>query len=147
MREPNRPIQPAGPASVYKTYQLLQPVSSHFRPATCEEAECQAHLSGWRTAVDVSTDLGREQAVYIRRHSGRSFEVEQNGPLTTFVFGPGQTCFRAADHRVSLEREALHIVRRGDFRQLGTPTQLKPADWRDDMGEHLDRLANLRDRG
>ncbi len=50
--------------------------------------------------IDESTDLGREQAAYIRQRSGRSFREMRTavGPdaLTVFRFDSGQRCF--ADH-------------------------------------------------
>jgi hypothetical protein len=134
---------PVGPAHAYKSYQILSPLSTHFRDGTCEEAGCLAQRHGWRTVVDESTDLGKRQAHYIRSLSGRTF-TEERGPVTTFTFEAGQRCF--ATHKVPLERPELYVVRGGDWR--GNPTgeiyqHQRAADWVEDFGEHLDRIARV----
>ena len=141
-------IEPAGPAAAYKTYSVRSPVSTHFRPATCAEVECPAYAYGWKTAVDVSTDLGAQQANYIRMHSGRSFTVAQDGNLVTFTFPFGQNCF--AEHRMRLDREAFYRVRNGDWRgnPLGGQTEhVNAEDWIDDFANHQIKLAERAERG
>ena len=91
MRPLNR-IQPAAPPQAYKTYQIVSPLSTHFRPGTCDEAGCLAHQHGWQTAVDESTDMGQRQAHYIRKLSGRRFtERRTELGLTAFTF-EGRHC-------------------------------------------------------
>lgn len=143
-------ITPNLPAQVYKTYQIVQPLATHFRPATCEEAGCGAYERGWRTAVDETTELGQRQAHYIRRLSGRRF-VEERHPegMTAFVFEPGQRCF--AQHQVPLEREPWYFVRGGDWR--GNPLRIPPYQhtrgehWVEDFAEHQARLNEAIERG
>lgn len=135
-------IQPAMPVSAYRTFAVTAPLATHFRKATCEEAECPAYLHGWVTRVQNS-----EQADYIRRHSGRSFEETEPG---VFVFKPGQVCFGAADHRVRLEREEHYLVRSGDWR--GNPDgqirkHTNSAHWVEEFAEHQDWLKTLKERG
>lgn len=149
MRRVHR-IIPVLPAQAYKTYQIVAPRSTHFRPGTCEEAECGAHARGWRTLVDESTDLGQQQAHYIRMLSGRRFTAERTAEgLTAFTFAPGQTCFQ--QHQVPLEREPHYLVRGGDFR--GNPGGARPYqhvkgdDWVDDFAEHQNRIARQIERG
>ena len=148
MRPLYRP-DPVMPAASYKTYAILQPEETHFRPATCEEAKCGATVNGWKTQVDESTELGQRQAHYIRKVSGRLFYEEHNVEgLTDFLFPAGQQCF--AQHRVSLERPALFMVRGGDWR--GNPRgerrqHASPDDWVDDFAEHQDRLRTAFERG
>lgn len=143
-------IVPNMPAADYKTYQLLSPRPTHFRPASCAEARCAAHEHGWRSAVDERTDLGAAQADYIRRQAGRSYtETRDAAGLTVFEFGAGQSCF--ADHQVSLDRAPLYVVRDGDWRgnpRGTTPSyHTRPENWVDDFATHQDRLARLIERG
>lgn len=148
MRPLNR-LEPKMQPQAYKTYEIRRPLASHWRDASCAEVDCPAHLHGWSTRVDVSTELGARQANYIRLHSGRRFTVKEHGNLVIFTFGPGQRCFRP--HRVPLEREPLYLVRRGDHR--GDPTRSRPVTFRDgqsfvdDFGEHQTRLADRLDKG
>lgn len=141
-------IEPKGRPELYKTYQVLTPVNTHTRVATCAEVECQHHLAGWITKVDVSTKLGKRQANYIRLHSGRTFTHEQSGTLVSFRFPAGQSCFR--EHRVSLEREPIFRIRGGDHRgnPLALPTRtLRPKEWLEDFGSHQEALADEHKKG
>lgn len=135
-------VQPAGPAVAYRTFQVSRPLTTHFRKATCAEVGCDAWCNGWITRVQ-----NPEQADYIRRHSGRTFEETELG---VFWFAAGQTCFGADGHRAPLEREAIYIARGGDHR--GNPTgerrvHATPADWVDEFSEHQDWLKTLQERG
>jgi hypothetical protein len=144
-------LAPAG----YQTYRIQAPVQTHFRRATCEEYGCEAYERGFRVTVDERTELGAEQARYIRRNSGRAFTESREGELgdglTVFDFSPGQTCFKAADHLVPLEREPVFTVHRGDWRGMRLLRRHNGStaaeDWRDDFGEHQDRLATAQERG
>ena len=145
-------VPPAMPASAYKTFQVSSPVSTHFRPASCEEAGCLAHAHGWATMCDESSDQGQRQAYYIRKQSGRLFvEARTELGITRFTFEAGQRCFASDDHRVPLERPELYIVREGDWR--GNPRGIeprfhaRPADWVDEFANHQDRLATAIEQG
>jgi hypothetical protein len=142
-------ITPNMPVTAYKTYRILSPVSTHFRPATCAEAECAAYLNGWRSTVDEATVLGQQQAHYIRRQSGRRHREERDeAGLTVFTFEAGQECF-AGGHQVRLDRPEHYLLTGGDWR--GNPTgehrTLRAQDWIDDFGEHQQRLADYQERG
>jgi len=141
-------LEPVGPAAAYKTYGLTAPIKTHTRPGTCGDVECRNYLNGFKIIADVSTELGRKQANYIRLHSGRRFTVEENADLVTFIFPPGQTCFE--QHRVSLHREPNFFIKGGDYRgnPLGLPTRrLGPTQWRDDFGEHQEGIIEVQRRG
>lgn len=145
MRPLNR-IDPAGPAQAYKTYAIASPISTHYRPGSCDEAGCLAHRHGWQTAVDEATDLGQQQAHYIRKVAGRRFtERRTEVGLTAFTFEAGQECFTR--HHVPLERPEFYVVRGGDWRgdPAGRQPQLHsgPDAWVNDFGEHQDRIARL----
>lgn len=147
--EPFR-VAPLMPVTAYKTYRIASPISTHFRPATCAEADCGAYLHGWVSTIDESTVLGQQQAHHIRKESGRAF-TEQRLPtgLTEFTFEAGQRCFKG-DHQVRLDRPELYLVRDGDWR--GNPTGEKrqhhnAKDWIEDFGEHQQRLADEHQKG
>ncbi|WP_431897926.1 hypothetical protein [Nonomuraea sp. bgisy101] len=149
MRRLNR-IIPVVPAQAYKTYQVVSPRSTHWRPATCEEAACGAYERGWKTLIDETTERGQQQAHYIRKLSGRRFREDKHVEgLTAFVFEPGQKCF--GQHEVPLERPPLYFVKGGDFRgnPLGTPPRQhrRGGDWVEDFAEHQDRLNRAIEKG
>lgn len=142
-------IEPSMPASAYKTYQILQPAQTHFRDATCQEVDCEAYAKGWVTTIDVATELGAKQANYIHLHSRRHFSYVQTGTIVSFTFPAGQKCFR--QHKVSLERDQIYVVRDGDWR--GNPRGTAPrrhsnaADWLDDFANHQDKIAREIENG
>lgn len=147
MSQPFR-LESAAPAQAFQTYALERIPGVHTRPATCEQADCKFNREGWETRVDVSTELGQQQAAYITRRSGRRYSMEREGDILTFVFTPGQQCF--TQHQVSTELEPLYIVRGGDHR--GNPTgfrrrHVRAVDWVEDMGEHLDKVREDKRRG
>lgn len=148
MQTPFR-LNPRMPVGAYKTYQVSAPVATHTRAATCDEAGCQQHTNGWVSPIDERTELGRQQAWYIRNESGRRFreDRDQLPGVTMFVFEPGQQCF--AEHRVPLDRPALYVVRGGDWR--GNPTgdivRRKPDEWVDDFATHQNKLATELEKG
>lgn len=143
--EPFR-VEPALPVQATKTYSVQAPPATHWRDATCAEVDCQSYLHGWKTLVNVSTDLGQRQVVYIRHESGRRFTEHLEGTAMVFTFEPGQRCF--AGHRAPLERDPLFLVRMGDWRGYG-PTRVhkRPGDWVDDMQESLDKVRDRQERG
>lgn len=148
MRQPNR-IQPALPAAAMKTYALVAPLASHWRPARCEEVDCANQAAGWRTVIDEATELGQAQAYYVRAQSGRRFVETREAGLTVFTFEPGQRCFAA--HQAPLEREPTYLVKGGDWRgnPRGTPLRqhARPQDWVEDFAEHQQQLADRLERG
>lgn len=140
-------IEPQGRPDQYKTYQISAPISTHFRPATCEEADCAQFLHGWTTKIDTSTELGRRQADYIDTDRTRTSIVERADTVLTYTFPAGQRCFAAGSHRVPLEREADFRIVAGDHRQYGRTVSLTPQTWLDDFAEHQQGIAELHQRG
>lgn len=135
-----RVYSPSDP-SLMRTYNLLRPVSTHFRPATCVEVDCPDYTRGWRTRIPV----GDEARLALIRNCGLRF-AETTGldsPEREFVFEPGQPCFRSASHRLSLEVPAVHKIRDGR-RDLGA---VSAQGWHDDLGEHLDKIRTIQERG
>jgi len=151
MQTPSRPDPVADPR-FYQTYQILAPVQTHTRPATCREVDCEHWRNGWVTRIDTGTDLGARQANYIRMQSGRRFStthsIVSDSSLVTFTFPPGQECF--TQHRVPLDRPATFLRLGGDWRGNPTGERLRHAnaeDWRDDMGEHLQKIHEEHEKG
>ncbi|MET0426656.1 MAG: hypothetical protein ABW046_22505 [Actinoplanes sp.] len=147
-------ILPRLPPEAMKTYAIAEPLPTHYRPVPCGQVEggCTAFERGWRTACDLTTQLGLDQARYIRDKAGRKFThtMSGDGKLVTFQFPAGQQCF--AGHRVSLGRPALFVVRNGDRRGSGRrPLQRRvfdrPDQWVDDLHEATDRMVEASQRG
>jgi len=148
MRAPLNRFQPAGPIGAYKTYAIKAPLSTHWRPATCAEVECEYWSNGWKTIVPAISD----HADYIRTgQTGRSFTERPGGAgLAEFCFPAGQSCFRSSEHRVPLERDPVYLVRDGDWR--GNPTgrsrqHARPEYWVEDFGENQQAIADEKKRG
>lgn len=145
-------LEPAMPVGAYKTFQIVAPPRTHWRSATCEEAGCLNYLHGFRTRVDERTELGQQQAYYMRHdRSRRHREWRDEAGLTVFDFEPGQRCFSSHDHRVRIEREELFLTRPGDWR--GNPTGQRPYAhtraefWTEEFAEHQQTLADRVERG
>ena len=158
MQTVNGRIPPELPPSAFRTYLIAAPLSTHWRgPVPCSEYECDAYLKGWDSLIDESTDLGRRQALYIRRESGRRFtEERQPDGLTRFSFEAGQEGFASrvasqdhSRHMVRLEREEAYVERGGDWRGAVGQRRVhkRPADWVDSFATNQDNLATIAKRG
>lgn len=150
MRPLNR-VTPRVPVQAMQSYEIAAPAGTHWRPATsCAEVECGAHLHGWRSVFDESTELGRQQADYVRRQSGRAYREERDERgLTVFTFEAGQNCFALGKHQVRTGRPELYVVRGGDWRaNTGVIRRhTRPEDWVEDFAEHQDRIATAIEQG
>jgi hypothetical protein len=144
MQQVNR-LQPAMDVGAYQTFAISAPRDVTV-VAACEQVGCAAWQFGWESKVDEATQLGQEQAAYIRQTSGRTFrEMRTEAGLTVFRFEAHQRCF--AEHRT---RPEIYLVRDGDWR--GNPTgrrrmHERPADWVEDFGEHQQRIADEIEKG
>lgn len=141
---PLQRIKPVGEPEHYQTYSITSPPDREVRWA-CETIGCEQWRMGWQSVIDESTQLGRDQAAYIRHRSGRTFREQKTGAgLTVFSFDSGQRCF--AEHRT---RPEIYRVQGGDWRKQTGPvrTHHRPADWQEDFGEHQLRLVAQRERG
>lgn len=144
MQTANR-IDPNLPVQQYQTYSITAPTDTAI-VAACEQVGCPQWQHGWDSVIDEATDLGKQQAAYIRTQSRRTFrELRTEAGLTVFRFESGQRCF--AEHRT---RPEIYLVRDGDWR--GNPTgrqrqHTRPADWVEDMAENQGRLVDLQERG
>lgn len=136
-------LAPQMPSGAYQTYSVSRCPDTLIK-AACADVGCPAWASGWETRVDESTLLGRQQADYIRRSSGRTFTTYADGGLTVFRFESGQRCF--ADHQTIPER---FTVLGGDWRAYSGVQRVHQngRDWAEDFGEHQQGLADQIEKG
>ena len=138
---PNRIRKPLGP-QVMQTFQISAPLSTHFRRVTCAEVGCLSYQYGWRTIVDLSTELGGRQAEYIKT-AGRRFTSYIDGNLVNFVFEAGQEGFDQHWQRLP-DIPELYLLRQGDWRgnPEGRPPvkYTTPEEWVADFTRHLQKL-------
>jgi hypothetical protein len=141
-------LTPALGAEHMKTYALAAPLATHTRPATCAEVDCEAYLNGWITRLPWGSPM-----VEALKASGRRYaEVTGMGAAEReFLFNAGQPCFRASTHRVPLERDAIYLVKGGDWRgnPRGTPLRrhARAEHWVEDFGEHQLGVAAIVEKG
>jgi hypothetical protein len=137
---------PLLPAEHVKTYQVAQPLATHWRPATCAEVDCANYASGWRVRVEGLAP----QLLHAATHSGRKFtRLDAAEGETWLVFEAGQPCFATATHRILVGRPQRYFERGGDWRgnPRGERRELNQADWTDSFATHQDRLATAIERG
>lgn len=140
--------EPALPVTAMKSYQILAPRATHYRPATCAEYECPDYLHGWRTIVPADSPA----AEYIRHdRTRRHTEQRQPGGLAEFTFEPGQRGFAgpAHDHVLPVGRPERFIERGGDWRgnPRGDVREHTADTWVDSFANHQDRLHTALERG
>lgn len=133
-------LGPRMPAHMYKTYRVSSPLETHTRRATCQEIDCEAYRDGWVMHKDALTPA----MIYAVTHSGRKFTEINIGPGETYYkFEPGQICFKAPTHRISLERPEFYMVGRGltsTFDERRAKQHTRPEFWVEDMQHHFDTL-------
>ena len=133
-------LAPLGDPRAYKTYGAVSPLSTHWRPATCEEADCEAFLHGWVTTVDLSTPEGQQMAHFITHDKTRRWTVQKvSATLVKFIYGPGQRCF--AEHRT---RPGTLLVHQGG---RVAREHVSLADLAEDYTEHMGGIADQQARG
>jgi hypothetical protein len=136
-------IQPVAAPQFYKTYEMASPLSTHWRPATCAEANCQFYANGFQVRVEGLAP----NVLHAVQHSGRKYTVQKVAEGETYLaFEPGQPCLRQSTHRVRADRPPLYIVRDGDWRgnPRGTKARLhqKPENWVEDFALHQQSIAD-----
>lgn len=144
------------PPTAFTTYALLQPVETHRRPATCEEAGCLQWHRGWATSVlPGSTDeamliAGCRGEVDGRRRVLPTPETTPEG-FHRYVFPPGTECFAASTHTVLHDGiEAIGIRRDGNKLGVGNTDVFRHQnldEWVEDFGEHQQRLSDEAQKG
>jgi hypothetical protein len=139
-------ITPQGPSRAYQTHEVLAPLATHWRRATCEEIDCGEYRNGWRLRVDALTP---KMLADIDEVGYRYTRLPVAPGETYLIFEAGQPCFKASQHQAPLGKPGIYRVRQGDWRMpvAGVHTFATPEDWRDHLGEHLGKIADLRQRG
>lgn len=146
MQKMNR-IPPQGRVQDYKTYQIVAPLSTHWRPATCAEIDCPDYTKGWKLRVE---GLSPEM-LHAAKTSGRKYtELDVTESEHWLIFEAGQPCFRARTHRKLLGKQEIFIARDGDFR--GNPTgnvrrHTKPEFWLEEFQENQENIARRIQQG
>lgn len=131
-----------GPGA-YKTYEMSSPLATHWRPATCAEANCEYYRDGFQVRIEGLAP----KVLHAVQHSGRKYSVQKVTEGETYLaFEAGQPCLRQQLHRVRVEREPLYLVRDGDWRgnPRGTKARLhqRPEDWVDDFATHQQAITD-----
>lgn len=132
------------PVQAYQTWSVKSRPDRAVK-TVCERVACRAWREGWESVVDESTQLGREQAQWIRTLSRRTFREQRNAVgLTVFRFEPYQRCF--AEHSTMPEK---YVVRGGDYRGVVGPVRVhaRASDWVEHVQEHMGRLLDERAKG
>lgn len=139
----------------YVTYELLQPVGTHRRAATCEEAGCRPHHDGWSTSlIPGSTD----EALILATCRGEVDGIRRPQPTPTrtpegfnrYVVPAGTPCFKARTHTVLLDRPAFGIRRDGNKLGVGSDQLYQHSnldEWVEDFGDHQQGLADEAAKG
>ena len=139
------------PAHNYKTWAIAAPPETHRRPATCREVDCPEHIAGWTQDIDVTTPEGRDAVDWIRTQSGRHFTAERlPGGQVRFRFPAGQRCFGWRSHSLPVGRPEIFLRVGGHYQAYDPSTRFvhtRPEDWRDEFGEHQERLITAIERG
>jgi len=135
------------PSHNYQTFGIRSPLETHFRPATCEEFNCDAYRNGWGYRIETL-----EPALfYAATHSGKKYSIINKAEGESYLFfAAGQECFAAESHVVALGRPELYIAGRGDFRTFSDRKAYRyarPDQWVDDFATNLDRIRTATERG
>jgi hypothetical protein len=150
----NRLAPDAGPEH-FKSYSARSPLGTHWRPATCEEFECDSFMCGFVLTIDLSTELGQKQWHYVTKvDKERSYSIQRpSESIVKVIYGPGNPCFEPyrSNHRVPIGRPPFYLVAEGDWR--GNPRRLPPyrhrrvEDFVDDFANHQDKISTALQRG
>lgn len=110
-----RPLE----SEAYTSFGMRAPLRTHFIELPCKIAQCHGYVHGWTSVLDPM----REDHLIGIKHivSGRSGRRWSRGETTpegylTFVFPPGQSCWKNSHHTRDDSKRELYVVRRGDYR-------------------------------
>ncbi len=133
----------AAPASMYQTFSIRAPKSTHWQPATCEEVSCEYYTRGFKVSLDESKPVGSGNAAMLRADKTRTKrEYRDEFGMTIFEYPPGTKCMNK--HSKRLEKPEIFIVRDGDHRgnPKGTPTRTHTSadSWVEEFSETQDKI-------
>lgn len=140
--------KPVGPPNAYETFRVAQPLSTHYRRATCAEIDCKAYREGWTFKLD-QIDA---QMMHVIKQSGKRYRRQELGNDVYLVFEPGQACFAARSHTIPLQRPPFFFRGKGDHRlfrvRKGETISFGHADdWRDCMIDRLEIIHRTSRKG
>lgn len=148
-------VAPLLPAHAMKTFEIRQPLATHFRVATCAEANCKWYAEGRIVGFDLTDPAKVAAANELARicvDSGLRYQAKTVGTTAQFTFPAKQRCLTSytRPHRIPLERDPLMIVRGGDWR--GNPRRegmrhTSPESFVDHWATDLDKLNTEQERG
>lgn len=145
MRIPRIPL----PARNFQTFGAVRPLATHWRKATCAEADCEPYRDGWWTIVPADSPQLKIVFEAINgadgfRRNGVEKPSEDPG-MRSFWFEPGTPCFKASEHKVPLERPEVFYRRDGDLvRNAGGLYRFDRHDqWQEEWNDRTDRLRQL----
>lgn len=126
--------------SLTQRFGMAEPLSTHWRKATCDEVDCRAYTDGWETIVGADS----EQADYIRHRSGRAYQETRTADgLARFRFAPEQRCFSSWQHRIKVGRPEIwtHTSALGERR-----VHKRGTDWMEHIHQEIDPVIDLAKR-
>ena len=131
---------------VAQHFRLSAPLGTHWDEVPCAMVNCPYWRDGWQTLVDTGTDLGKQQAGFLRYKSNLSFREERAGDtLVRFIFSSGQKCFTV--HR--RQRHLVTYLKSTSLRGYlnGGMAPLERQQWLDEFSEDLYGLNLKKRRG
>lgn len=146
-RETGRPLADGA----FTTFTMHAPLATHFIELPCKVAQCKRYVHGWTTVLDPK----REEHLPLIQHivsgrSGRRWSYGENTPegYLSFVFPPGQSCFRNSHHQRDESKDELYVVRRGDFRTpygQRDPKAMSPDLWLETFANNQNALIKAQE--
>jgi len=142
-----------GPARL-RTFAILAPTATHWRPASCAEAGCDRYRNGYEIRIDASSPdpLTVARLVYLRsrKHGVRMEEYRaERSDWVVFRVPPGERVFgHEGQHRIRVDRPelfAVHDPAAGTYLHRGRANGAD--DWQDQFANHQDQLATRVSQG
>lgn len=137
-----------------RSWSVRAPLSTHWKPATCAEFECDEYMYGFSITLLRDHEKFEAQYHYITHDRSRRYSMQQpDANRVVFVYGPGNAGMGLAhaQHKVPIGRPPLLLVADGDWRgnPRGTPARrhVRVEDWIDDSANHLDKIRTAYQKG
>ena len=111
------------------------------RQVTCQEAECEAHLLGFKLVLDEKFHADSIDALRTLKHGRRYEERHEVEGWVEFHFPPGQQCFKRHTDGAWDDPVLLH-GNNGQVRR-----HVRAADWQEDFNEVAYQQQEQRKRG
>ena len=122
-------------------FQASAPLATHWRPATCQEVDCEAHLLGFKLVLDEEAHADQIDALRTLRHGRHFTEHHEVEGFIEFRFPAGQRCFKHHTTGIGRDPIMLHGVN-AQVRQ-----HVRAKDWHEDFNETSYQIQEQRKRG